>query len=70
LERNRIGFHQVQVHPYLSQYSGLLINERDSHVFVPFSSKSSDMLWLAQYMKVSGSELSAIAYQDFLDAKI
>jgi len=65
LERNRIGFHQVQVHPYLSQYSGLLINERDSHVFVPFSSKSLDMLWLAQYIKVSGSELSAMLTKIF-----
>jgi thiopurine S-methyltransferase len=70
-ERNRIGFHQEQVHPFLSQYLAPLLNKQDSHVFVPFCGKSLDMFWLAQYMKVSGSELSAIACRDFfIDANI
>ena len=53
-ERNSIGFHQDQVHPFLSQYLMSLISEQDKHVFVPFFDKSLDMHWLAQYMKVSG----------------
>jgi thiopurine S-methyltransferase len=53
-ERNSIGFHQDQVHPFLSQYLMPLISEQDKHVFVPFFDKSLDMHWLAQYMKVSG----------------
>ena len=64
-EQSRIGFHQDQVHPFLSQYLFPLINKQDRHVFVPFSGKTLDMRWLAQHMKVSGSELSEIACRDF-----
>jgi thiopurine S-methyltransferase len=70
-ENNSLGFHQEQIHPFLSQYLAPLINEQDRHVFVPFCGKSLDMYWLAQYMKVSGSELSDIACRDFfIDANI
>jgi len=70
-EHNSIGFHQDQVHPFLSQYLTPLISEQDKLVFVPFCGKSLDMHWLAKYMKVSGSELSDIACRDFfIDANI
>lgn len=70
-ERNSLGFHQEQVHPFLSQYLLPLMNKQDRHVFVPLCGKSLDMFWLAQHMKVSGSELSDIACRDFfVDANI
>lgn len=70
-EKNSLGFHQEQVHPFLAQYLAPLITEQDKHVFVPLCGKSLDMFWLAQYMKVSGSELSDIACRDFfVDADI
>ncbi len=70
-ERNSLGFHQEQVHPFLSQYLAPLITTQDKHVFVPLCGKSLDMFWLAEHMKVSGSELSDIACRDFfVDAAI
>jgi len=70
-ERNSLGFHQEQVHPFLSQYLLPLMNKQDKHVFVPLCGKSLDMFWFAQYMQVSGSELSDIACRDFfVDANI
>ena len=60
-----MGFHQEEVHPFLSQYLAPLIKKNDQHVFVPLCGKSLDMFWLAEHMKVSGSELSEIACRDF-----
>lgn len=64
-EKNSLGFHQEQVHPFLSEYLLPLVNDQDKHVFVPLCGKSLDMFWLAQHMQVSGSELSDIACRDF-----
>ena len=70
-EKNSLGFHQEQVHPFLSQYLAPMLSATDRHVFVPLCGKSLDMFWLAEHMKVSGSELSDIACRDFFaDATI
>ncbi|KXJ52142.1 MAG: hypothetical protein AXW17_01360 [Colwellia sp. Phe_37] len=64
-QRNMLGFHQYEVHPLLSQYFTNLILASDQHVFVPLCGKTQDMAYLAQYMRVTGSELSDIACRDF-----
>ena len=78
-ERDSIGFHQDEVHPFLLKHSEQFfgeIPERDSgrvspsttlseHIFVPLCGKSLDIVWLAQYFNVTGSELSEIACRDF-----
>ena len=70
-ERNTLGFHQEEVHPFLTQFLAPLLTESDRHVFVPLCGKSLDMFWLAERMLVSGSELSEIACRDFFnDANI
>jgi len=63
--RNTLGFHQSAVHPLLSQYFNKLILPSDLHVFVPLCGKTFDMAYLAQFMKVTGNELSEIACRDF-----
>ncbi|WP_286235238.1 hypothetical protein [Thalassotalea sediminis] len=76
-QRNTIGFHQVEFHPWLEQLilpelltSNDTANAIDSddackRVFVPLSGKSDDMLWFANYGEVVGAELSRIACRDF-----
>jgi thiopurine S-methyltransferase len=64
-ERNTLGFHQRDVHPLLAKYFKKLALPSDQHVFVPFCGKSVDMAYLAQFMRVTGNELSAIACRDF-----
>jgi thiopurine S-methyltransferase len=64
-ERNTLGFHQRDVHPLLAQYFKKLALPSDQHVFVPLCGKSVDMAYLAQFMRVTGNELSAIACRDF-----
>lgn len=65
-EREKIGFHQDEVSPYLCQYWQELNLAHDSVVFVPLCGKSHDMLWLReQGHQVLGVELSAIAVQAF-----
>ncbi len=65
-EREKIGFHQDEVSPYLCQYWQELNLAHDSVVFVPLCGKSRDMLWLReQGHQVLGVELSAIAVQAF-----
>jgi len=72
-ERNSLGFHQETVHPFLEQYLLPLLNKNETaaqqHVFVPLCGKSLDMVWLAEYMKVTGAELSEIACRDFFSEK-
>lgn len=60
-----LGFHQHDVHPFLSQYFEKMLVPEDKHVFVPLCGKTLDMSYLARFMKVTGNELSAIACQDF-----
>ncbi|MGB1262950.1 MAG: thiopurine S-methyltransferase [Cognaticolwellia sp.] len=64
-ERNALGFHQQQAHPFLSQHFKPRCLATDRHVFVPLCGKSLDMAYLAQSMQVSGSEISEIACRDF-----
>lgn len=70
-ERNTLGFHQSDVHPLLVKYFKQQLLPSDQHVFVPLCGKTLDMAYLAQFMKVTGNELSAIACRDFfLENKI
>jgi len=64
-ERNQIGFHQTQVHPFLiDHWQTLAVTE--GQVFVPLCGKSLDMVWLRQQgHSVLGVELSPQAVQDF-----
>ena len=64
-ERNTLSFHQSDVHPLLTQYLPKLVFPSDTHVFVPLCGKTLDMVYLAQFMQVSGNEISAIACKDF-----
>jgi thiopurine S-methyltransferase len=68
-ERNHLGFHQVTVHPFLTEHLEGLIKASEQHVFVPLCGKSLDMVWLAERMQVSGAELSEIACRDFFTDK-
>ncbi|WDE03519.1 thiopurine S-methyltransferase [Thalassomonas viridans] len=68
-ERNALGFHQQEIHPFLSRYLENLLRDEDGHVFVPLCGKSLDMAWLAERMQVSGAELSEIACRDFFREK-
>ena len=64
-EKQAIGFHQDDVHPFLTgELAQLPINISDN-VFVPLCGKSLDMLWWAERCNVIGSELSEIACRDF-----
>lgn len=60
-----LGFHQHDVHPFLSLYFEEMLVSKDKHVFVPLCGKTLDMTYLARFMKVTGNELSAIACRDF-----
>jgi len=65
-EREKIGFHQNEINPYLCEYWQELHLACDSMVFVPLCGKSRDMLWLRkQGHQVMGVELSNIAVQAF-----
>lgn len=64
-ERNLLGFHQHDVHPLLINNFTHLLSPSDRHVFVPLCGKTQDMVYLAQYLQVTGSELSEIACRDF-----
>ncbi|MFT5757302.1 MAG: thiopurine S-methyltransferase [Alteromonadaceae bacterium] len=68
-ERNALGFHQETVQPFLEQFLLPRLTSTTQHVFLPLCGKSLDMVWLAQKMKVSGSELSEIACRDFFQEK-
>jgi thiopurine S-methyltransferase len=65
-EREEIGFHQGEVHPWLRLHWQELHLARGSEVFVPLCGKSRDMLWLReQGHQVLGVELSPVAVQAF-----
>lgn len=64
-QKDSIGFHQDQVHPFLTQYISPLLSSQDTKVFVPLCGKSLDMFFWAEHMKVVGCELSEIACRDF-----
>lgn len=64
-ERSALGFHQQQIHPFLTGHFKLMCSPSDKHVFVPLCGKTLDMAYLAKFLHVSGNELSAIACRDF-----
>lgn len=68
-ERNSLGFHQAEIHPFLTQYFDAHRLATDRHVFVPLCGKSLDMVYLAQRLQVTGAELSEIACRDFFIEK-
>ena len=68
-ERNSLGFHQEEIHPFLIKTMSELIQPNDRHVFVPLCGKSLDMVWLAEHLEVTGAELSEIACRDFFKDK-
>lgn len=63
---NQIGFHQLQVNPYLQAHWPALGLAVGAQVLVPLCGKSLDLLWLAaQGYRVLGVELSRRAVEDF-----
>lgn len=63
---NQIGFHQMQVNPYLQAHWPALALARGSRVLVPLCGKSLDLAWLAgQGYRVLGVELSRRAVEGF-----
>jgi thiopurine S-methyltransferase len=62
----QIGFHQSSPHPFLERWWPSLRLPPGSRIYVPLCGKSLDMVWLAvRGYRVVGSELSAIAVQEF-----
>ncbi|KRA15206.1 thiopurine S-methyltransferase [Pseudomonas sp. Root569] len=67
---NQIGFHQVEVNPYLQQYWSTLAVAGGSKVFVPLCGKSLDMMWLAgRGHRVMGVEVSEQAVKAFFSER-
>ena len=66
-QKNTIGFHQGEIHPFLDSHIQSLIPSINESIFVPFCGKSKDMLWLNQFGTVVGAELSEIACRDFFE---
>lgn len=65
-KKGEIGFHQAEVHDFLTRYWPRLRVARDGAVFVPLCGKSRDMMWLAAAgHRVIGVELSPLAVDDF-----
>ncbi len=64
--RNEIGFHQMEINPYLSRHWPALGLASGSRVLVPLCGKSLDLAWLAgQGFGVLGIELAEKAVHDF-----
>ncbi|MHC8365972.1 thiopurine S-methyltransferase [Pseudomonas sp. ZT5P21] len=67
-QSNQIGFHLLEVNPYLQRFWPQLGLEEGARVLVPLCGKSLDLLWLAhQGHEVLGIELSEKAVEDFFD---
>jgi len=65
----QIGFHQSSPNPLLERWWPTLGVPAGDRVYVPLCGKSLDMVWLAvRGHQVVGSELSAVAAQDFFGA--
>lgn len=65
-DRQDIGFHQMEVNPYLRRFWKKLRLPPGSEVFVPLCGKSKDMVWLRDHgHKVLGIELSELAVEAF-----
>ena len=68
-KNNRLGWHQVDYHPFLQEFLLPRLSSSDKRVFVPLCGKSEDIWWLNQYMNVIGSELNDIACRDLFSEK-
>lgn len=65
-QEGRIGFHNSEVNPLLTQYFPTLNLKKGSRILVPLSGKSLDMAWLAQQgYDVIGIELVESAVKEF-----
>ena len=64
-QNNTIGFHQDDVHPLLRQHFEQYIPGNNHTILVPLCGKSLDMVYLSQFGRVIGSELSELACRDF-----
>jgi thiopurine S-methyltransferase len=63
---NQIGFHLLDVNPYLQRHWASLALAAQTRVMVPLCGKSLDLRWLAQQgHEVLGVELSEQAVEDF-----
>ncbi len=68
-QENQIGFHQSDVHVYLTRHWACLELAADARVFAPLCGKSLDISWLAECgHTVVGVEISPIAVEDFFRA--
>ena len=66
----RIGFHQSEINPYLTEFWPELELAEGSKVFVPLCGKSRDMCWLAeQGYLVTGVEFSEQAVQEYFELR-
>lgn len=67
-QEGRIGFHQVQINPYLKKYWTQLALQGEEKIFVPLCGKTRDMLWLReQGHEVVGVELNESACSAFFE---
>ena len=65
---NRVGFHQTEANPCLTNYWKDIKAGSNSRVFVPLCGKSEDMWWLHQQgHSVLGLEVSPIAVASFYE---
>lgn len=64
-EKDTIGFHQDDLHPFLAHDIKPYLSREEETIFVPFCGKSGDMIWLSQFGVTTGVELSDIACHDF-----
>lgn len=65
-QTNQIGFHSLDINPYLQRFWPNLAIPSGRRVFVPLCGKSNDLLWLlAQGYHVVGVELSPMAVSAF-----
>jgi thiopurine S-methyltransferase len=65
-QTGQIGFHQPEVHPFLTRWWPSLGLTPGTRVYVPLCGKSLDMLWLAEHgHRIVGSELIPVAVSGF-----
>lgn len=63
----KIGFHQSEINPYLTEFLPRLELTHDSVVFVPLCGKTLDMIELAKHCHVIGVEFSEKAVLQFFE---
>lgn len=67
-ESNRIGFHEDQPNPLLTEHFPALSIQQDGRIFVPLCGKTLDIGWLMSHgYRVAGAELSELAIQQLFD---